>query len=108
MPYTITKGKPTIHEYKGYKYELPNEIYNWTPAPNWYEMIATRSQRDFIDTYIQLLNQSLKYITNRESRKTLMFKLLPSYSEIPFSEARSYIIYYYYKRLEEQNRAERE
>ena len=107
MPYTITKSKPTVHEYKGYKYELPNETRKWTPAPNWYETIATRSQRDFVDTYIQLLNQSLKYITNRESRKTLILKLVPL-SEMTFSEARSYIIYYYYKRLEERNCAERE
>jgi len=107
MPYTITKSKPTIHEYKGYKYELPNETYKWTPAPNWYETIATRSQRDFIDIYIQLLNQSLKYISNYETQKQLILKLVPL-SEMTFSEAQSYIIYYYFKRLKERNRAKRE
>ena len=106
MPYTIRKSKPIINEYNGYKYELPNEIYKWTPVPNWYETIATRSQRDFVDKYIELLNQSLQYISNSETEKRLIFKLLP-YSEMQFSEARSYIIYYYFKRLKERNQAER-
>jgi len=107
MPYTITKSKPIINEYNDYKYELPNEIYKWTPAPNWYETIATRSQRDFIDKYVELLNQSLQYIPNAETRKRLILKLLP-FSEMQFSEAQSYIIYYYYKRLKERNFSKRE
>jgi hypothetical protein len=105
MPYTITKSKPIIHEYNGYKYELPNETREWIPD-NWYETRATKSEKIFIDKYVQLLDQSLKYITDQSIRIQLTSKLVPL-SEMPFLGCEQQIIHRYYKMLKERNRAER-
>jgi hypothetical protein len=95
MPYIVKKNKPIIKEYKGYTYELPNNEYTWI-ADDWYDTQATRKERELVDTYVQLIDDSVKYITDKTTRKKLILKLIPL-EKMPTSEFRHQIIDRFYK-----------
>lgn len=95
MPYTVKKNKPTIKEYKGYTYELPNNEYKWI-SDDWYDTTATKKERELVDTYVQLIDDSVKYITDKTTRRQLLLKLIPL-EKMPTSEFRHQIIDQYYK-----------
>ena len=97
MPYIVKKNKPTIKEYKGYTYELPNNEYTWI-ADDWYTTQATRKEQALIDTYVQMIDDSVKYITDETTRINLIIKLLPL-EKMPTLEFKQQIIDRYYKLL---------
>jgi len=96
IPYIITKGKPTVHEYKGWIYELPTNEYEWIPDDTWYSTKATQSERDFVDKYVELIYNAVKYVRNKEDRKSIILKMVPS-SEMPKLGLRQQIIHQFFK-----------
>jgi len=103
MPYTVTKDKPIKREYNGYKYELPNYKFKWT-NDDWYETTATKDERAFVDKYVELLDRSLKYITDKDTRIRLTSKLVPI-SEMPFLGCAQQIIHRYYEMIKMRNKS---
>jgi len=103
MPYTFTKDKPIKRKYNGYKYELPNYKFKWT-NDDWYETTATKDERAFVDKYVELLDRSLKYITDKDTRIRLTSKLVPT-SEMPFLGCAQQIIHRYYEMIKMRNKS---
>jgi hypothetical protein len=101
MPYTITTNKPDIVKYNGYKYELPNNIYIWTPD-SWYETKATKQEQDLIDQYVNLIYDSVKYCTNKETINQLIKKIV-SLHEMPSIEFRRQIIDRFFRLIKQMN-----
>ena len=96
MPLVKKVGVPTEHEYRGWRYVLPTHEYKWIPEPEWYTTKATASERKLVDKYCLLIYNAVKYITNREDRKSIVLAMVPL-SEMPYMGFRQHIITRFYQ-----------